>query len=439
VSDKVRPETGAVRGLRGALLTITGGADAGGSLHAVADGAVAWNAAGTITYAGPWRGRPASVRRWTDLQGRLLTPGFLDVHCHLPQYPAVGCGGLPLLPWLERHIFPREKRFTPAVARRQAPAFFAALQRHGITSAAVYTTADPASTEACFEAAEASGLRIAMGHMMMDRAAGGLRPPRGTLSRILDANAELCRRWHGRGRLRYAFSPRFAITCSPELMREAGRMARESGAFLQTHLSENREELEVVRQLFPRNRDYTGVYEECGLLGPRTILGHAIYLSARERAVLARTGTKVAHCPSSNLFLRSGIMDWAALRRSEIAFGLASDVAGGPELNPWEVMKAAAYSHAMASLHRSAAQAAAPDDLFRWATDGGAAVLGEENLGRLQAGYTADIAAWDLNGVFPEGAEPPDFGDALGLLARLVYRGQAMRGTGVWVAGEALR
>jgi guanine deaminase len=294
-------------GVRGALLH----APAPDRLEFVPDGALAWDQNGVLVFAGLWKDRPKAAA-WTDSSGCVITPGFVDVHAHLPQYPVVARDGLPLLPWLNRYIFPTEKAFTPKVAEKQAPLFFQALKKNGITSAALYTAINAKSTGLCFQAAETSGLRIITGQMMMDVNSYGDGTGKEQLVRTLRESAALCERWHGaaRGRLRYAFSPRFAVTCSVKMMQGAAELAREAGAFLQTHLSENRQELEVVAQRFPWAEDYVDVYESCGLLGPRTIMGHAIYLNPRELRALALSDTKIAHCPSSNLFLQSGVMPW---------------------------------------------------------------------------------------------------------------------------------
>jgi guanine deaminase len=405
----------------------------------VRDGAVVWDATGHFVFVGKWEDRPLRPDLvWNDHRGRLLLPGFVDVHAHLPQYPVVGRAGYELLPWLNQFVFPAEKAFCVARAREHAPRFLNELKRNGITTSVLFSSIHEDSTHQCFEHAEASGLRIVLGQMMMDRISYSDLTPTECLAAAIEGSERLCARWHGAadGRLRYAFSPRFAVACSMELMEKAAALARQSGAFIQTHLSENREELRVVAKLFPDAPDYTGIYEQAGLLGGRTLMGHAIYLNAREREVLAATETKVAHCPSSNLFLQSGVMDWKSLDEAGIKWGLGNDVAGGPELSPWEVMKAAFYSHASrAADHEHPAVPSLPR-LFHAATAGGAAVLGDGgHRGRLTPGQAADCALWDTAGVLPyeeSVLERP----ADEVLSTLVFRGSLARVNQVWVQGK---
>jgi guanine deaminase len=423
-------------GLRGYVLS----SPEVGRLVAWPDGALLWDEHGTIQYAGPWSDRPRSpAATWRDCRGFLITPGFVDVHCHLPQYRAVGQGGLELLPWLERYIFPLERRFTPEQAALDAPRFFAELKRYGITSAAVYPSADAESTEVCFQAAAASGLRVVMGQVMMDEHSY-LAPSSAALTcRILDESEALCSRWHGAagGLIQYAFSPRFALTCSSPLMQEAAKLASEAGAFVQTHLAENRGELQAVRERFSDALDYTHVYERSGLLGPRTILGHAIYLSDREYTALASTGAKVAHCPTSNLFLGSGVMDWERIRLERVGVGLGSDVAGGPELNPWQVMKGASYSHRLRAALTGLGTEPSMVDLFRLATVDGARILApERRLGELAPGFMADVAVWNVAHVAAYDEPLLTLPDPELVLSRLVYRGAQATAVRTYVGGR---
>jgi guanine deaminase len=423
-------------GLRAFLLSSSDS----GRLKAHPDGAIVWNESGQITFVGNWKDRPSDKQiRWEDQHGKLLTPGFIDVHCHLPQYPVVACGGQELLPWLKKFIFPCERAFSPEKAETEAPLFFSELKRYGITSAAVYTTVDAKSTEICFQAAHASRLRIVMGQMMMDVDSYAPKPHKNLTHRVLNESARLCERWHrtNSGRLTYAFSPRFALTCSATLLRECAKLAKQTGAFIQTHLAENRAELSAVKNLFPSSKDYTHVYESLGLLGPRTIMGHAIHLSGREYRVLAATETKVAHCPSSNLFLRSGVMAYDRMREYQITVGLASDVAAGPELNPWEVMKAASYGQNLRSCYVKNAETSSPAELFHLATVSSAAVLGKEaEVGQLQRGFIADCALWSTENLLPYGSELPH--NPKELVSLLIYRGARLEATKVWVAGEVV-
>ncbi len=272
-------------GLRGCVID----APEYGKLRSWRDGAVVI-AEGRILEVGSYqfigrKHRPQPIH-WQQSDRAVIFPGLIDLHTHLPQYPVVARGRGQLLEWLHQQIFPRERGFTGAVADREAKAFFGELARHGTTTAAVYTAIYEDSCDAAFHAAAGSGLRVIMGQTMMDVGTYGTLQARKILSVTLQESERLCRKWHGEadGLLEYAFSPRFALACSERLMRAAGEMAREFGCHIQTHLAENREECERVRHLFPKSADYTDVYEKAGLLGPRTILGHCIHLSPRERA-----------------------------------------------------------------------------------------------------------------------------------------------------------
>src|SRR2546421_3650589 len=285
-------------------------APAYGSLRSYRDGAIIV-ADGKIAEIGAYddlrkRPRPVPVR-WIDRSQVAIFPGLIDCHTHLPQYSAVARGESELLPWLRQHIFPVEREFTGPKARAEAPQFFHELARHGTTTAMVYAAIYEDSCEIGFEAAKQSGLRVILGKTMMDLGSYGQLQPKKVLSISLLESERLCRKWHRseEGRLDYAFSPRFAVTCSEKMMRSAAELAARFDAYLQTHLAENREEIEKVHHLYMSASDYTHVYERCGLLTPKTMLGHCIHLNPREIAAIATAQSNIAHCPSSNLFLGS--------------------------------------------------------------------------------------------------------------------------------------
>jgi guanine deaminase len=318
-------------GIRGYLID----APAYGSLRSHRDGAVVI-AGGKIVEVGAYddlrkRQRPEQIE-WLDRTSAAIFPGLIDCHTHLPQYSAVARGESELLPWLRENVFPVEREFTGPKARREAPMFFQELARSGTTTAMVYAAIYEDSCDIGFEAAEQSGLRVILGKLMMDIASYGQSQPKKILSVSLIESERLCRKWHGaaEGRLEYAFSPRFAVTCSEKLMRSAGEMAQRFGAYLQTHLAENREEIEKVRHLHMTARDYTDVYQNCGLLTSKTMLGHCIHVNAREIDAIAASQANIAHCPTSNLFLSSGLMKLDQLLSAGIPIGLGSDVAAGP-------------------------------------------------------------------------------------------------------------
>lgn len=346
--------------------------------------------------------------RWLSLDPSrrhvAVFPGLIDLHAHLPQYPAVARGEAGLLPWLERHIFPLERGFTGERARRESAQFFRELARHGTTTAMLYAAIFEESCEAAFEAAQASGMRVIMGKVMMDIVSYGSLPAETVAAASLAESQRLCRKWHGAsdGLLEYAFSPRFAVSCSRELMTGAAALAKEHGARLQTHLSESRAEIERVKEMHPWARDYADVYEKCGLLTDRTVLAHCVHLSRRERKVLAAAGAAVAHCPTSNLFLGSGIMPLDAMQDAGLRIGLGSDVAAGPELNLWQVMRSALESQKARSSFEKAVRVPSAAEILHLATQGAAEALGKgERIGSLDAGKEADLTLVDYGSLLP--------------------------------------
>jgi len=363
---------------------------------------------------------------WSGGPHCAIVPGLIDLHAHIPQYPVVGRIEESLLPWLQRYIFPREREFRAETAREFAPYFFRELARNGTTLAVLYAAIFEDSCHECFAAAEASGMRAIIGKVMMDRGSYGGMEETKIPAVSLEQTRRLIQRWHGAagGRLAYAVSPRFAITCTAELMKAAGNMAREHGTWIQTHLSENHLEIQTVRELFPDSPDYTSVYEECGLTGPRSIFGHCIHLSERETSILRDSGSLIAHCPTSNLFLRSGIMPWEKITAAGIPFGLGSDVAGGPELGMWRVMRSALESQIARSFHEKS-PIPEPVEIFHQSTLGAAKALQmDSRIGSLEPGKDADLVVLDLAEVIPSagGTLLDEDTDAEDLLSLLIHR-----------------
>jgi guanine deaminase len=342
--------------------------------------------------------------RWMHSQRAAIFPGLIDLHTHLPQYPAVARGDCELLPWLRRHIFPLEREFKGARVGPEAAAFFAELARHGTTTAMVYSAIFEDSTEAAFHAALSSGLRVIMGKMMMDVGSYGNLQPTKVLSISLHESERLCRTWHGAGQglIEYAVSPRFAVSCSEKMMRGAAELAARHGAYLQTHLAENLEEIEKVRHQFPSAQDYTDVYEQCGLLTERTVLGHCIHLSEREREALASRGARIAHCPTANLFLTSGVMPLDRMRAAGLHIGLGSDVGAGTELNLWQVMRSCIESQKVRAMCTEGVVIPTSGEVLYLATQGAAEALGKGSvIGTFEVGKEADITVMDLGSLIP--------------------------------------
>jgi guanine deaminase len=399
-------------------------------------------------------GRLAKIERWdddadpgsaVDLRPWVLMPGLIDLHAHLPQLPNAGVGaGLDLLTWLERYIFPLERDFDVPTAELIAPAALRAFARAGTTTVVAYGALWAESLDACFRAAEAHGIRAVIGKVMMDRLSYDTdRDPREVLELSLRQSAELCATWNGRddGRLMYAFTPRFAVSCSAEMLRRSALAAAEAGAYWQTHLSEDREEIAEVRRLFPDAVDYTDVYDRAGGLTRRAILAHAIHLSDREVARLAESGAVVAHCPSSNLFLASGAMPLARYLAAGIRIGLGSDVAAGPDAPLFSVMRAGAYTqNALRAAGLSDAPPLSPADWLRLGTLGGAEALGlHDRIGSVEVGKEADLIAVDPSVTLPlEGVGARDDGVPDEMLSRLIFRAHPSMVRGAWVRGRLL-
>jgi guanine deaminase len=380
-----------------------------------------------------------------DVRPWVVMPGLVDLHAHLPQLPNAGVGaGLHLLDWLERYIFPLEQAFDEATAEALAPAAFRAFARAGTTTLVAYGAIWQPSLDACFRAAEAHGIRAVIGKVMMDRLSYDTqREAREVLELSLRQSAELCERWHGRddGRLQYAFTPRFAVSCSAEMLHESARLAAATGAYWQTHLSEDRGEIEEVGRLFPDAIDYTDVYDRAGGLSRRAILAHAIHLSEREVARLVESGAVVAHCPSSNLFLASGAMPLARYLAAGMRLGLGSDVAAGPDVSLFGVMRAGAYTqNGLYAVDRAPTGAMPPVAWLRLGTLGGAEALGlGDRIGSVEVGKEADLILVDPATTLPLqglGAAAEDGPDEI--LSRLIYRAHPEMVRGAWVRGRLL-
>lgn len=377
---------------------------------------------GRILSIGPWSTAARGLVH--DLRPAVVVPGFVDTHVHFPQTRVIGRAGSPLLEWLEGTIFPEEARFaSEEYARAVAGEFVAALAAAGTTTASIYSSAHEGATGVLFEALAASGLRALAGLTLMDqRCPEPIRVPR---AEAMAACARLADRWHGHdgGRLGFAVTPRFALSCSRALMEDAARFAAERGLLVQTHVSENPAEGEAVLAEHTFGSDYLGVYEAVGLLGSRTLLAHAIHLSPSEWDRIAGTSARIAHCPDSNFFLGSGRMDLGAARARGVRVGLGSDVAAG---RSFDMRRAMAYTYDNALCLGQRVTAA---ELFRMATLGGAEALGLEGVtGSLEAGKDADFVALSIPG------KAETTGD---LLAQVVF-GDGVRVARTFVRGRAL-
>lgn len=335
------------------------------------------------------RGLPPDTRI-DDHRPHLVAPGFIDAHIHFPQTQVIASYGAQLLDWLARYTFPEEQRFAdPEHAAANARFFLDELLANGTTTAVVYGTVHAASAEALFAESERRGTRMVAGKVLMDRGA-----PPGLLdtaeSGYRDSKA-LIERWHGRGRQGYAVSPRFALTSTEAQLAAAGALAREHpDCHVQTHISENLAEVAAVAAAFPGERDYTAVYERFGLLRQGSLMGHCLHLSADEIARFASAGAVAVFCPTSNLFLGSGLFDGARMREAGVPVAVATDVGGGTS---YSMLRTMAEAYKVGQLR---GQSLSPDAAFHAVTQSNAVALGLDGLiGSFEPGREADAVVLD--------------------------------------------
>lgn len=320
---------------------------------------------------------------YEDYRNTVALPGFIDLHVHLSQYLMRGLYEPALLPWLQQHVFPEEQRSqNPDYATHLARLFYSALFACGTTMSVIYTAPYPDSCEAAFSVAKELGVRAKIGMTMMDQNA----PPEllNSTDNVLKSSIHLFERWHQQSPLLdYIFTPRFALSCSMQLMTEIANYAKYHQAWIQTHLSENKDEIRLVKELFGR-KSYTEVYAKAGMLGPRSIFGHAIHLSEDELPALKDSGSKIAHCPDSNFYLKSGEFPLEAIETYGIPYGLGSDVGAGTTLNM--------LHHAKMMNFRQSRVSVAPEKALYHLTLGSARLLSmEDQIGSLEPGKDADI------------------------------------------------
>jgi guanine deaminase len=442
VLDSAPISTSPLIGVRGWLID----APAPGQLRSWTDGALVLDGP-HIAEVGDFQSLSKKPRwqpiRWIHSPRIVVFPGLIDLHAHVPQYPGVARGTSELLPWLRQTIFPLEREFTGPRGKREGAAFIAEVARHGTTTAMLYTAIFEDSADSTFQAAADKGLRLIMGKMMMDVGSYGQFQPSKILSISLTESERLIRKWNGAndGLIEYAVSPRFAVACSEKLMRSAGELAAQYQTYIQTHLAENREEIEKVRHLFPQAQDYTDVYAQFGLLGPKTVLGHCIHLSDRERSAVADAGAAIAHCPTANLFLRSGILPLDAVRSAGIRVGLGSDVAAGPELNLWRVMRACIESQIARSFYVPDVKIPTPADALHLATQSAADALGKGRLiGSFDIGKEADLTLMDIGALLPyrKSSKGTDDLTAEDVVSLCIYRGGPEAVVETYVRGRSV-
>jgi guanine deaminase len=381
-----------MRVYRSALLRF---ADDGSALYDQ-DGllAVAPDAAGRerVVAAGPWQALSSHYAGLpvTHLPGRIIAPGFVDMHIHFPQTDVIGSPADGLLPWLENYTFPHEARFADSAYGEQVAEFFIdELLRNGVTTALTFATSHPASVDALMAQAQRRGMRLITGKVLQDRhSPDGVRDE--TEQSLIDTEA-LILRWHGVDRLGYAITPRFAPTSTPEQLHGAGELAaRYPDVWIQSHVAENRDEIRWARELFPASRSYLAVYDDFGLMRERAVYAHCIHFDDDDRALMRDTGAVAAVSPTSNLFLGSGFFDYAGADRVGFGYGLASDVGGGTSFSPFHTMLAAYYVGREGQTKPGLSLS--PEQLWWQHTAGAARALGLGGVvGNLQPGCEADF------------------------------------------------
>jgi len=348
---------------------------------------------GTVLAAGDFQQLAATLPgdcKVQDYRGKIITPGFIDTHVHYPQTDIIGSPAPGLLPWLETYTFPAERRFEdPQHGGEVAEFFLNELLRNGTTTAAVYCTVHPQSVDAFFERSHALNLRMVAGKCLMDRnapeflcdtAEGGVRE-----------SQQLIQRWHKRGRQHYAITVRFAPTSTPAQLQLAGELAAQyPDTYIQTHVAENADEVQWVKQLFPDSRSYLDVYDQYGLMRERALYAHCIWLDDADRARMAATRSAATVCPTSNLFLGSGLFDFASADRLGMPVSLATDVGGGTSFSMLQTMNELYKVGRMGGTHLSAQR------LFYLATLGGARALQlQGTIGNFAPGCEADFIVLD--------------------------------------------
>ncbi len=385
-----------LRALRGRLLWFVADPhDVGDAAHRyVADGVLVIEG-GVIRAVGPAEAilptLPAGAEI-IDHHPHLIMPGFIDAHLHMPQTQVIASYGAQLMDWLERYTFVEEQRLAQQGHPEKLATFLLdELLANGTTTAVIYCSVHPQSAEALFAESARRNTRMIAGKVMMDRNAPDALTDTAESS-YADSKA-LIERWHGRGRQLYAITPRFVVTSTPEQMQAAGRLAAEHpDCHVQTHINENRAEIALANELYPEPGDYAGIYQQYGLLGSRSLLGHCIHMTDREWRRFAETGSVAVFCPTSNLFLGSGLFDWARARAEGVPVAVATDIGGGTS---YSMLRTMSEAYKVLQLQGQSLSAFAA---LHAITLGNARALKLDHLiGSLEPGHEADIVVLDAS------------------------------------------
>ena len=325
-----------------------------------------------------------------DLSDKLIIPGMIDCHVHFPQVDIIASYGERLLDWLREYAFPAEQRFANAEHAAEVADFFVdELLRNGTTTALVFATVHPQSVDAIFDKASDSGMRLISGKVLMDKNCP--EELRDDAESAYDDSLRLIDKWHGKGRLSYAITPRFAVTSSEEQLAGAGRLASEhSDVYVHTHLAESNDEVDLIAKQFSWSRSYLDVYEHFGLVRDRSVFAHCLHIDDQDRSTMADNGAAIAFCPTSNLFLGSGLFDLRSAKEKDMRVGLGTDVGGGTSLN---MLRTASEAYKVLHLQ---GQALPPFDALYLATLGAAKALYlDDKIGNFEPGKEADFVVLD--------------------------------------------
>jgi guanine deaminase len=326
-----------------------------------------------------------------DYGADLILPGFIDGHAHYPQMNVIASFGAKLIDWLNNFTFPEEAKFSDrSYASGVAKFFLSELLKNGYTTSSVFCTTHPQSVDEFFSEADQLGLRMIAGKVLMDR--NGPENLLDTAQSGYDQSRALIDKWHNKNRSLYAITPRFAPTSTPEQLEVSGALYKEcEGVYIQSHVAENVDEISWVAELFPQMTSYLDVYNQFGLLGPRALYGHGIHFSDVDIEMVKDTDTSIIHCPTSNLFLGSGLFEFQKFKEADVRIALGTDVGGGSTLSPFATMKAA---YEIAQFHN---YSLTPFESFYMLTIGGAKALYlEDKIGRIAPGYEADLTIINL-------------------------------------------
>ena len=374
-----------------------------------------------------------------DFSDKILCPGFIDIHNHLPQLPLIGISSSTLFTWLNRIVFPYEEKFGyKEFAQKYSGIFFHKLLKNGTTTTSTYVTIHKQATDIAFQSAKESGIRTFIGKVMMDR-----EVPENMLEdtqKSLQDSQGLIEKWDGydEDRLRYVLSPRFAVSCSFQMLKGIGKLAKRYNIYIQSHLAESKTEIELIKKLYPEFKNYTEIYYKAGILSEKTIMAHCIYLDKKEIKTLQNTGTKISHCPTANRFLSSGIMPYRKLEEKGLTIGLGTDVAGGYSFSMFNEMKEVIETSKTINFVNPKEQykPVTAEEVFYLATLGGATALSIENeTGSLEKGKSADFLVIDYQKL-NDCKDNDILSEAKKILSKMIYCGSENIVKQVYVKGK---